>query len=277
MHLRDLLSDPDFPNRSRSVNRADSRFEALGRLAHAFSEAPEVLLQRLVDIAVEFCNADSAGLSLEEHGEDGNRRFRWIAIAGSFAKYLHGTTPRFFSPCGTCLDRNSPQLYRVTQPYYDFLGVQADPITDGILIPWRTEGVRGTLWVVSHHSAEAFDMEDYRLLHSLSDFAAIAVRHQRQDEALREQERLETAAATAHELAHHINNPLQSLTNMLYLAQMHTDEMPNYLEQASLKLAELSQIIHDLLLVHKAKPARALTEQINLPAIAEGSRSQLLH
>jgi signal transduction histidine kinase len=176
MELRDLLSDREFLDRTNGSNRADNRFEAFEVLASVFVEAPDVVLQRLVDIAVEFCGADSAGISLEEADVHGELRFRWVAVSGSFSKYLNGTTPRFFSPCGTCLSSWRPQHYRVTKPYYDFLGVVAEPITDGLLIPWASDESRGTIWAISHGSPETFHPDDYRLLKTLADFAGISVR-----------------------------------------------------------------------------------------------------
>ena len=247
MELRDLLSDSEFPLRKSLSHRADRRFEALDRLVHAFAEAPDILLQKLVDIAVEFCGADSAGISLEEADGNGGGRFRWVAIAGSFSQYLNGTTPRFFSPCGTCLDSGRAHLYRVTKPYYDFLGVEAEAITDGMLIPWVSDGMRGTVWAISHHSREAFDLEDYRLLNSLADFASIAVRHQQREEFLRRQDKARASAARANELAHQINNPLQSLTNALYLASQCGEATQFYVRQAFEELRDLSELVCRLL------------------------------
>ncbi|QNI32424.1 GAF domain-containing protein [Alloacidobacterium dinghuense] len=275
MELRDLLVDGEFALRRISGERKDRRFEALHRLAHVFAESPDVGLQQLVDIAVEFCGADSAGISLEERDNAGELRFRWIAIAGSFAHYLHGTTPRFFSPCGTCLDRGRPQLYRVTKPYYDFLGVVAEPITDGILIPWTADDIRGTIWAVAHHTGEAFDIEDYRLLNSLADFASMAIRHERREELLRRRERDEASAARAHELAHQINNPLQSLTNVLFLASQGGERAPRFINQATVELTALSELVSSLLSVGndgdwltkgKSKPFQRETNEKGLPS-----------
>jgi signal transduction histidine kinase len=176
MELRDLLLDREFLDRQNDSRRADNRFEALQVLASVFIEAPDVVLQKLVDIAVEFCGADSAGISLEEADARGELRFRWVAVSGTFSKYLNGTTPRFFSPCGTCVSTWRPQHYRVTKPYYDFLGVVADPITDGLLIPWASDESRGTIWAISHGSPENFHPDDYKLLKTLADFAGISVR-----------------------------------------------------------------------------------------------------
>jgi signal transduction histidine kinase len=174
MELRDLLADREFLGRRDNAKRASRRFEALAVLASVFGEPPNVVLQKLVDVAVEFCGADSAGISLEE--PDGEPHFRWVAISGTFSKYLHGTTPRFFSPCGTCLSSGRPQHYRVTKPYYDFLGVTADDITDGMLIPWTSDESRGTIWAVSHGSRSTFTPDDYKLLSTLATFVGISVR-----------------------------------------------------------------------------------------------------
>jgi signal transduction histidine kinase len=173
MELHDLLLDREFLDRKNVTNRAERRFEALQALTHVFTETPQAVLQKLVDIAVEFCGADSAGISLEDPDA---KKFRWVAISGSFSQYVNGTTPRFFSPCGTCLSTGRPQHYRLTKPYYDFLGVVAEPITDGMLIPWSSDQSNGTIWAVSHGSRETFTPDDFKLLNMLADFVSISVR-----------------------------------------------------------------------------------------------------
>lgn len=254
MKLRDLLSDTDFLHRDIPASGSDRRFEALHKLAQVFAASPEIVLQNLVDVAVEFCGADSAGISLEESDGQIEPRFRWIAIAGSFQRYLDGTTPRFYSPCGTCIDTGRPQLYRVTKPYYDFLGVVADPITDGILIPWISGTTRGTLWAVAHRSREAFTWDDYRLLSALADFAAVAIRHQHREEALRSQAGERASAARAHQLAHQINNPLQGLTNTLYLASEAGPHTQQFVAQAMEQLKDLSELVSRLLSTTRELP-----------------------
>lgn len=171
--ISDLPESNGFARPGHPIDSA-SKEALLERLRVCLAESPESVLNVLVQMAVDYCHADSSGISLEE-SHDGELRFRWVAVAGSFTQYLNGTTPRFYSPCGTCLDRGVPQRYQVTLPYYNFLGVTAEPILDGILIPWRSERMRGTLWLVSHHSEDAFTESDYRLLRSLADFVAISV------------------------------------------------------------------------------------------------------
>lgn len=252
MEMRDLLEDREFAMRPPRVYAPEESFAALRRLAEVFAGDSGFVLQELVEIARELCGADSAGISLEEADAEGGPRFRWVAIAGSFERYVNGTTPRFFSPCGTCLSAGRPQLYRVTQEYYDFLGVEAEPITDGMLIPWTTEGERGTIWAVAHGSPARFTPADYTLLKTLGDFAAMAIRRHAREEARVENEQNLTWASTAHELAHQINNPLQSLTNALYLAReqmarRNDPEAEGFLNMASAELAALSERVAGLL------------------------------
>lgn len=247
MHLRDLLSDEDFARRAAKTRDFHQPLEALSRITRVFSERPEDVLQELVEIAVACCGADSAGISLEEPDEAGEPTFRWVAISGSFSRYLQGRTPRFFSPCGTCLDSGRPQLYRVTKPYYDFLGVTAEPITDGILIPWETEGIRGTIWAVSHQREEAFELQDYQLLKSLADFIAITMRRKKIESIARNAAKAEASADRAHKMAHQINNPLQKLTNTIYLARQGGPDADLYLDAAVVELAALSEKVKSLL------------------------------
>ena len=177
VRIQDLLDAREFLSRRQKPVPPNREALALERLKNTLSSSPASSLQELVQIAVEYCNADSSGLSLEEENENGELQFRWIAVTGSFSRYLNGTTPRFYSPCGTCLDRGVPQLYQVTDPYYNFLGVTAKPILDGILIPWRAGPLQGTLWLVSHRSQSAFDLSDYQLLRALADFVSTGIRN----------------------------------------------------------------------------------------------------
>lgn len=247
MELRDLLNDPEFVVRTGKKRDYHQPFDALRCLTQVFAERPQDVLQELVNVAVRCCGADSAGISLAEPNEKGEPTFRWIAIAGSFEPYLGGRTPRFFSPCGTCLDRGRAQLYRVSKPYYDFLGVTAEPILDGMLIPWEAEDIRGTIWVVDHNSERAFDPQDYELLRSLADFVAIILRQRAAEEKARLSAKAEASAARAHKMAHQINNPLQSLTNTIFLARMGGPDTQTHIEQAAIDLAALSEKVRKLL------------------------------
>lgn len=177
--MHDLLESRKFSERAPKGNSEPRRLLALQIIAEKFFTTPEEMLQRLVEAATDFCGADSAGVSLEEPDGSGGFRFRWVAVAGSFERYRNGVTPRNFSPCGVCVDRWRAQSYTVSEPYYDFLGVTAEPILDGMLIPWASDCARGTIWAVSHKSALAFDQNDYLILQQLAHLVTVAIRHQK--------------------------------------------------------------------------------------------------
>ena len=236
-------------HRSRDVVR---EIEALRRLAHVFATNPQHILNELVPISMDLCAADAAGITLEEVTPANIAQFRWIATAGSYAPYVGAVLPRDFSPCGTCLFRGQPQLFRVSRLYLDTIGVDAPPVTDGLLIPWHVDHTRGTLWVIANQSPSLFDSQDYRVLQSLADFAAIAVRHQSQHHKLTQQAAANAAAHMANQLAHRINNPLQSLMNTIFLASQGGTNADVFARQAADDLVKLSALVKDLLHLPKA-------------------------
>ncbi len=62
-----------------------------------------------------------------------------------------------------------------------------------------------------------------------------------QDEALRKSEKLAAVGQLASSIAHEINNPLESITNLLYLIR-HANEMSEVQEYAQLAQAELARV-----------------------------------
>lgn len=211
--------DLDFASRQLHTRDIATQMAAINRLTRAFVEKPDTILQELVNSAVEFCGADSAGISIEKDDKSDEEYYHWIATAGVYSNFLDAVLPQHPSACGVCLAENKPQHFRVTERFFQILNVNAPTVTDGILLPWRTETARGTIFVMAHGRTEAFDKDDAALMQVLADFAAMAVRHQTQQRALLEQASASAAAAMANDLAHQINNPLQSVTNLLYMAQ----------------------------------------------------------
>jgi hypothetical protein len=252
MDVLDLLTDAEFAQRRHAPHDTAREIEAIQRLAHVFATHPQQILNELVSISMTLCGADSAGISLEETSPNGDTQFRWIETAGSYAPFLGAVLPSHFSPCGTCLARRQPQLFRVSKLYLDTIGVNAPPVTDGLLIPWQVDHARGTIWVIAHQSFSLFDPQDYRILQSLADFAAIAVRHQAQQQKLTEQAAATAAANMANQLAHRINNPLQSLTNNVFLAAQGGPDANAFARQASDDLVRLSALVSELLHLPKS-------------------------
>ncbi|MBB5345836.1 GAF domain-containing protein [Tunturibacter empetritectus] len=218
LEVVDLFEDASFGSRRLHERDVAMQMEGMHRLARAFLESPDTILQELVNAAVELCGADSSGISIERENKTDAEFYEWVATAGEYAGFLNATLPRSPSACGICLERGRPQLFRVTQRFFDLMGIEAPTVTDGILLPWEVEETRGTIWIMAHGRGEAFDGNDLRMMQMLANFAAMGVRQQRQQKLLMEQAIHAAAAGMANELAHRINNPLQSITNIVYLA-----------------------------------------------------------
>jgi signal transduction histidine kinase len=164
----ELNKRPSRPADHAAVN------EALVALMQEMVNSPQTILQRLVDTALDLCQAHSAGISLLED-EAGRKIFRWHALAGRYAQHLWGTTPREFSPCGTVLDRDTPQLMFQPGRHYTYIEQLSPPIAEVLLIPFHVGGrAVGTVWVISHETNRAFDAEDLRVMGILGKFAAAA-------------------------------------------------------------------------------------------------------
>ncbi|MGC2162285.1 MAG: hypothetical protein WA634_10275 [Silvibacterium sp.] len=172
--IEDFDPNTGFSRRGQPLDPASER-AFFTSLRSTLVKSPQLAMNELLQIAVAHCHADSSGISLEEVGPTGELQFRWVAVAGSFVQYLNGTTPRFYSPCGTCIDRGIPQRYQVSQPYYNSLGVTAQPIRDGLLVPWHSAQRPGTLWIVSHGSEDAFTANDFALMCRLADFVSAGI------------------------------------------------------------------------------------------------------
>jgi hypothetical protein len=236
LEVVNLERDEEFAARRLHRREITIQMAGLKNLTKAFVENPETILQELVNAAVELCGADSAGISIETQDKTDEAYYHWIATAGTYSGFLDAVLPRYPSACGVCLAENQPQHFRVTERFFEILSVEAPTVTDGILLPWETDTVRGTIFVMAHGRTEAFDNDDVALMRILADFAAMAVRHQTQQRALLAQASATAAAAMANDLAHQINNPLQSVTNLLYMAQVGAMEAD--LKTFSLQLEE---------------------------------------
>ncbi len=146
--------------------------DALAAVAAEMAANPSGVLQKLVDVGVKLCRAESVGISVHEPG--GNQGiFRWHAISGAFAGNVNGTLPREASPCGLVVDRNSVLLLRNVDKAFPRLRAIEPRIYESLLLPWSQNGAPvGTVWALHHNSRGRFDAEDARLLTSLARFAA---------------------------------------------------------------------------------------------------------
>lgn len=161
----DILSElATRPRRSPNYEREHRAFDMLSA---EMADNPTNMLQRLVEVAVDLCEAHTVGISLL----DGSV-FRREAVAGVFAGARGGTMPRNESPCGLCVDRDATQLLYLADRYFPALS--AEPrFVEALLVPFYDRGRSiGTVWIVSHDFKRKFDREDERLIRVLSRFAS---------------------------------------------------------------------------------------------------------
>jgi hypothetical protein len=249
LEVLDLRADSAFARRNLHARDIGTQMAGLQRLSRALVEQPETILQELVNAAVDLCGADSAGISIEKEDGSDQEFYHWIATAGDYSGFLNAILPRYPSACGLCLERGHPQHFTVSKKFFDILGVEAPLVTDGILLPWKAEETRGTIFVMAHGRAEAFDANDARLMTMLADFAATGYRQQKQQAKIIAQERAVGAAQMAHKLAHEINNPLQSMTNIAYLVEQGGTEQASKMlgRELSKDIDRLSGLVKEIL------------------------------
>ena len=251
LEITDLQSDPSFAARPIRARNITVLPEAMRRIAHAFIEEPESILQVLVESAVEFCGADSSAISLEidEAIRTEEAYYNWVAIAGQYAGMYNTIFPHYPTGCAVCLERGRPQHIRADKRFFDILGVTSPPVTDGLMLPMQTGKTRGTIYILAHERQEAFDLGDLQLMEILADFTAIGVRHLHQQKLLMERAGLVAEAAMANKLAHKINNPLQGLTNILFMARegYYGESARDVGFQAAGDLERLSSLVKEIL------------------------------
>ena len=78
--------------------------DAFRELANQLATSPEGILDRLVEFTLDLCSADTAGISLEETNDKGERIFRWIAMAGELKHLIGGTNLCSWLTSEVCMD-----------------------------------------------------------------------------------------------------------------------------------------------------------------------------
>ena len=169
--LDDVVINSELLCRPCKAPDYEAENEALMGLAQTLADAPDKILQRLAETALQLCRADTAGISLLDQ-QDGAEVFRWEALAGVFSDRLNATMPKNASPCGTTIVRNATQLMYMAERVFPALKSEP-PVVEALLIPFYVANKPiGTVWVVAHDERRKFDQEDERIIKTLAQFAS---------------------------------------------------------------------------------------------------------
>ncbi len=178
---------------------------AFGDLGREMTDNPRNMLQKLAEVALDLCRADTAGVSVL----DGDV-FRWEGVAGIMAGARFGTMPRAESPCGVCIDRDATQLLHLADRCFPAL--LAEPrVVEALLIPFHHHGQPiGTVWIVSHSFDKRFDKEDERNVRVLAQLASAGWELWKACEATEETSRRKDDFLAV--LGHELRNPFAAIT-----------------------------------------------------------------
>src|SRR6516164_108874 len=129
--LDDVLITADLARRPARPPNYEAENRVLTDLAAAMADSPQMILQKLVETALDLCRADSAGISVLEEN-DSTAVLRWPAIAGQLAPNVGGYVPHGTCPCGTALDRDATLLFAYPERYFDFGDSGGPPIVEAL-------------------------------------------------------------------------------------------------------------------------------------------------
>jgi len=207
----DVLATEEMLARPRKAADLAAEVAAFRELSALMAVDPARVVQRFLELALVLCGAGSSGLSVLAEDGRGEPVFRWDALAGAFAPYVGGTTPRRFSPCGLCLDRDATILVSRPARVFRYFEAAEPEIVEGLVVPVRGIDAApplGTLWVVHHDRRGRFDAEDARVMEELAVQMTLALGLLR-DAAARE--------AATQEVHHRVKNTLAATAGVLRL------------------------------------------------------------
>jgi two-component sensor histidine kinase len=235
---------------------------ALQDLAFQMAEHPEQVLPHLVQLAMKTCEAAAAGISLYE--ADGEV-FRWHHLSGKLSKFNGATTPRHFSPCGVCLDRQSPVLMKNPERVYGWIADAGIAVPEVLLVPLFVGPSEplGTLWIVAREG-EQFHSDHARAMSELASFAGIALRMIRTEEKLKQA--LETQETLTKEMSHRVKNVFAIADGMIRISARTAATPAELAQSISARLHALARA-HGL--VRRTLSDSAYPQRIHLDALLQ--------
>jgi signal transduction histidine kinase/ActR/RegA family two-component response regulator len=263
----------------RPLRAPDHQLEAaaLSALAQDFAANPSGILDKLTTTAQALCGANASGISLiQEH--EGQEIFRWVSVSGFLSPFLNQVMPRHFSPCGEVVRTAGHYLFKAPILHYTYISAVQLPIYEVLLIPFSQNGqVTGTLWVATDNPHKKFDLEDLRLLTSVSGFAGASFQLQFNEARLRNNQEFLNAAKEEAEranqaksaflanMSHEIRSPLGAIlgfADLMASPETSRDEIETYANVVVRNSQHLLRIIDDILDLSKVEAGKVEIENI---------------
>lgn len=175
MELNDIIITKELVTRKNRPPNVFAGRRALNLIARRMDYGREAVLQALCEQAMELCAADSAGISVL-HGANRDFNFTWDAVTGQLQSHLSDKV-LFDSPCGTCIELGSPQLFSYPERYFKWMQQVSFPVVEALIIPLhdRDHTPLGTVWIMFHDKGRTFNSEDARIMTIIGGHAATAI------------------------------------------------------------------------------------------------------
>jgi HWE histidine kinase len=209
---------------------------AMQDLATHMSDEPTLVLPRLVQLAMELCGAQSAGVSVLDPV---SKQFQWFGLKGVLSTFEGAHTPRHNSPCGLCLDMDGPVLLDRPERAYDWIRDADIVVPEVLLVPLHKKGLdaMGTLWLVSEKRGH-FTSAHAAMMTDLSAFAAIALRtiqtETQLNTALHDQEVL------TREMSHRVKNLFTLMSGMVRMTRRGAESADDLADKLSGRISALA-------------------------------------
>jgi PAS domain S-box-containing protein len=159
-----------------------------------------------------------------------------------------GVVEIFPGPTGRLIEEGIQTVFATSEPVRDLEVIVGEPEEDG----------RVSTWLVNIYPVRS-------ATHGVRWVGAVVVDTtgiKRSEDALRRTEKLAAVGRLSSSIAHEINNPLEAITNLLYLLRQidELDEQATaYIELASHEVTRMSEIVQQTLRFHRQSTRPAVT------------------
>ena len=159
-----------------------------------------------------------------------------------------GVTELFAGSTGKVIEEGIHSVFATSEPVRDLEVSVGEPEEDG----------RVSTWLVNIYPVRSAN-------HGVRWVGAVIVDTtgiKRSQDALRRTEKLAAVGRLSAAIAHEINNPLEAITNLLYLLRRQeglSESATAYIEQATHEVARMSEIVQQTLRFHRQSTRAAVT------------------